>query len=68
MYQTEAVTRRCSVKNLFLEILHNSQENTCARASFFIKLQASGHMPRLAQNNMHQNDAFFRGILACWSC
>ena len=26
MYQTEAVTRKGSVKNLFLEILHNSQE------------------------------------------
>ena len=35
----EAVTRRCSVKNLFLKILKNSQENTCARVSFLIKLQ-----------------------------
>ena len=26
-------------KNVFLEILQNSQERTCARASFFIKLQ-----------------------------
>ena len=25
---------------MFLEISENSQENTCARASFFIKLQA----------------------------
>ena len=30
----------CSVKKVFLEILQNSQENTCARASFLIKLQA----------------------------
>ena len=36
----EAVTRRCSVKNLFLKISKNSQENTCARVSFLIKLQA----------------------------
>ena len=39
---TEAVAWRCSVKKVFLEILQNSQENICARASFLIKLQASG--------------------------
>ena len=33
--KTEAVVRRCSVKKVFLEILQNSQENTCARV--FIK-------------------------------
>ena len=38
----EAVIQRCSVKNVFLENLQNSQENTCARVSFLIKLQASG--------------------------
>ena len=38
---TEAVVQRCSVKKVFLEISQNSQENTCARASFLIKLQAS---------------------------
>ena len=27
-------------KKVFLEILQNSQENTCARVSFLIKLQA----------------------------
>ena len=31
---------RYSVKKVFLEIAQNSQENTCARASFLIKLQA----------------------------
>ena len=36
---TGAVTRRCSVKKVFLEILPNLQENTCARVSFLIKLQ-----------------------------
>ena len=30
----------CSVKKVFLEILQNSQENNCARASILIKLQA----------------------------
>ena len=34
----EAVVQRCSVKKVFLEILQNSQESTCARASFLIKL------------------------------
>ena len=36
--------QRCSVlsKKVFLEISQNSRENTCARASFLIKLAASG--------------------------
>ena len=33
--------RRYSVKKVFLEISQNSQENTCVRDSFLIKLQAS---------------------------
>ena len=33
----KAVTRRCSVKKVFLEISQNSQENTCTRDSFLIK-------------------------------
>ena len=37
---TEAVVRRCSVKKVLLEMSQNSQENTCARVSFLIKLQA----------------------------
>ena len=32
----------CSVEKVFLEISPNSQENTCARDSFLIKLQAQG--------------------------
>ena len=35
----ELVARRCSVKTVLLEISQNYQENTCARASFLIKLQ-----------------------------
>ena len=35
--KAEGVARRCSVKNLFLKISQNSQENTCARVSFLIK-------------------------------
>ena len=36
----EAVDWRCSVKNVFLKISQNSQENTCVEVSFLIKLQA----------------------------
>ena len=36
----EAVAQRCSVKKVLLEISQNSQENTCARVSFLIKLRA----------------------------
>ena len=39
---TDAVARKCSVKKVFLEVSQNSQENTSARVSFLIKLQASG--------------------------
>ena len=31
---SEAVVQKCSVKKVFLEISQNSQENTCATASF----------------------------------
>ena len=37
----KAVTRRCSVKKVFLKFL-NSQENTCARASLLTELQTLG--------------------------
>ena len=33
--------QRCSIKNLFLKTSQYSQENTCARASFLLKLYAS---------------------------
>ena len=35
----EAVVQRCSVRKVFSKISQNSQENTCARVSFLIKLQ-----------------------------
>ena len=37
----EAVIRGVLLKKVFLEISQNSQENSCARVSFLIKLQAS---------------------------
>ena len=36
--EPEAAAWRCSVKKVFLEVSQNSQENTCARVSFFDKL------------------------------
>ena len=36
----EAVAQTFSVKKVFLEISQNSRENTCARVSILIKLQA----------------------------
>ena len=35
----EVVAKRCSVKNVFLEISQNLLENTCARVSFLTKMQ-----------------------------
>ena len=40
LLSTEAVIQRRSVKKVFLEISQNSQENTCAKVAFLIKLQA----------------------------
>ena len=37
----KAVIRKCYIKKVFLKILQNWQENTCARVSFLINLQAS---------------------------
>ena len=39
---SQTVIRMCSVKKVLLEISQNSQENTCARVCFLIKLQAWG--------------------------
>ena len=40
---SEAFTRSCSVKKVFFKFSQNSQENSCARVSFLIKLQTSGN-------------------------
>ena len=39
---TEEAARSVLWKKMFLEISHNSQENTCAKVSFLIKLQPPG--------------------------
>ena len=40
LFFTEAASRGVLQKKVFLEISQNLQENTCARDSFLIKLQA----------------------------
>ena len=42
MFYTEGVVQRRFLKKVFIEILQNSQENTCASVSFLIKLQVLG--------------------------
>ena len=42
-WETRSSRPELSVKKVFLEILQNSQENTCAKVSFLIKLQAWGN-------------------------
>ena len=49
---SEAVIQWCSVKNMFLEISQNLQENACARVSFLIKLQAFHRTPLVAASNL----------------
>ena len=42
-YYSETIVRRCSIKKkVFLEILQNSQKDTCVTVSFLIKLQGLG--------------------------
>ena len=41
--RAEAVAQRCFIKKVLLEISQNSQENTCARNSFLIKLQTKAN-------------------------
>ena len=55
---TKAVVQRCSVKNVFLEISQNSHENTCARVSLSIKLQASGYIKNICSTNLAEGQPF----------
>ena len=55
----EAVVWRCSVKKVFLEISQNSQENTCVRVSFLIKLQALGLLHKTPLVAASANIIFF---------
>ena len=39
---SQSLVRSCSVKKVILETSQNSQENTCAKDSFLLKLQSWG--------------------------
>ena len=56
----EAVVQRCSVKKMFLEISQNSQENTCARVSFLIKLQTDTERSYILKNYSFQLLVYLR--------
>ena len=51
---SEAVVQRCSVKKVFLEISLDSQENSCARASFLETLAQvfSCEFCEISKNNL----------------
>ena len=53
---------------MFLEILLNSQENTCARFSFLIKLQAWGLILLSIINAIEEFNAFFPTSKFIWYC
>ena len=60
---TEAATRGVLCKKVFLEISQISQENTCVRVSFLIKLQASG----LHASNFVKNETLAH-VFSCEFC
>ena len=62
----KAATRGVLWKKMFLEISQNSQESTCARVSFLIKLQAWGFCKfcETSKNTFLQN-TFKRLLLTC---
>ena len=55
---SEAATRGVLRKKVFWEISQNPQENTCARVSFLIKLQASGHIRNIYIYRAYSDDCF----------
>ena len=59
----QAVVWRYSVKKLFLKISQNWQENTRARVSFLIKLQASSLFPNFIELNCNLVIQQYR----CWN-
>ena len=62
----EAVTRRCSIKKVFLKSLWNSQENTLARVSFLAIFE------KLIFNVLHKQNVKtstqFHSELSIWPC
>ena len=62
---SEIVVQRCSLKKVFLKILQNSQENTCARIFFLMKLKFSRtpfFIEHLRWLLLHFFPMFFRSV------
>ena len=57
---SEAVARRCSIKKVFLKISQNLQENTFARVSFLIKIQALVQVISCEFCEISKNTFFYR--------
>ena len=63
----EAVTQRCCLKNVFLEISQNSQENTCVRVSFEKLCESSNNTflsraPPVAASDCHKIENFIVAV------
>ena len=74
-YHPEGVTRRCSVKKVFLEISQNSQENICTRVSFlrsqacnFIKTESLKQVFSFEFCKHLSKNTFFRDIFGSCFC
>ena len=59
--ESVAVSRKCSLKKVFLKILQNLQENIFAIASFLIKLQAEAYnfIKKGTQAQENTGDCFY---------
>ena len=53
--------QRCSVKTFFIAVSQNSQENTCARVSFLIKLQALRNFSQNTSDGCFSNSFSSKG-------
>ena len=58
VHYSEAVSRRCSVKKLYLKISQNPQENTCGRVSLLMEILAQVVSCELCE--IFRNTYFYR--------
>ena len=64
----EAVIRRCSVKNLFLNISENFQENTCSEVSFYQSYRSQGLSSEFCEifNDTHRENCVLFSSIHKW--
>ena len=68
LFSDESAAPRCSVKKKFLKISQNSEENTCARVSFLITLQASLIRASRQINTLKKNTLEKETLALVFSC